>query len=213
MTLPNQLFTRSRAAKRVAPKIALALLAVALLQFGAHGCRTKATNTSDQLLEASRAAGVQVHADEVFTLSRGSETVTAAPIAGWEQVPATDLRKGVNFAYAYFSTQEPKVPAGYYTLRAFADVNSVGTSAARVQLLDRDGKIAAEVPAEVEVHSLTVPQGVGSLRSFVTATDDRATLAAQVVPGIRPRLWFRCPNGQCIRMLVLSERMTALASR
>ena len=208
MTLPNRVFTRRRAAKRVAPRVAVGLLALSLLQFGVAGCsRPKETNPGGQLLEASKEAGVQVNAEEVFTLSRGAETVAVAPIAGWEQVPATDLRKGVNVAYAYFSTQEPKVPAGYYTLKAYADVNGVGTVAARVQLVDRGGKVVGEIPAEAEVHSLTVPPTAASQRTFVTTTDDREAVATQVAPGIRPRIWIRCPNGVCLRWVVFGPRI------
>ncbi|HEV7890330.1 MAG TPA: hypothetical protein VGP08_06810 [Pyrinomonadaceae bacterium] len=192
---------------RVTPRVAIGLLFLSLLQVGLPGCsKPKETNISDRLLEASKDAGVQVNPEEVFSISRGAETVAVAPIAGWEQVPATDLRKGTNIGYAYFSTQEPKVPSGYYTLKAFADVDNVGTVAARVQLLDRSGKVAGEIPAEVEVHSLTVPPEAASLRTFVTATDDRVSSQTQNIPGLRPRIWLRCPNGVCFRIPVFAQR-------
>ena len=156
----------------------------------------KGESANDQLLTASKAAGVNVHAEELFTVSRGSETVTTAPIVGWEKIPATDLAKGVDFAYGYFSTQEPRVPAGNYTLRATADVRAVGTVKGRVQFVDRQGNVAAEVPADIEVHSLTVPAQAATQRSFVTST--------LVVDRIY--VWHRCPNGVCVRFPILQAR-------
>ncbi len=156
----------------------------------------KGESANDQLITASKAAGVNVHAEEAFTVSRGSETITTAPIAGWEKIPATDLAKGVDFAYGYFSSQEPRIAAGNYTLRATADVRAVGTVKGRVQFVDRGGKVAAEVPADIEVHSLTVPAEAASRRSFVTTT----------IVAERLNLWHRCPNGVCVRTPIFLPR-------
>jgi|GEM_PF-1884201 len=194
------------------PRWPICLLSLTLLIFVASGCSgrdSKPQNTGEQLLEASKSAGVQVNTEEVFTISRGAETVAVAPIAGWERVPATDLRKGTDVAFAYFSASEPKVPAGHYTLRAFADVNGVGTMPARIQLVDREGRVAGEIAAEVEVHSLTVPAEAASLRTFVTVTDDRVVSEAAHVAvggGTRPRVWIRCPNGVCLRWATFTPR-------
>lgn len=166
----------------------------------------KLEGAARQLLDASRAARVRVNPEEVFSVSRGAETFAVAPIAGWERVAAPELRKGVDVAFAYFDTLEPKVPRGFYTVRAYADVSGVGTIPARLQLIDRRGRVAAELPAEAEVHSLTVPREAASLRTFVTTTHDRSADAARPIPGVRPRVWLRCPNGTCLRWAIFEDR-------
>lgn len=204
--------TRKSLMKQGTRWFVIGLLSFSPLLFGFSGCEKPAnegaTNRSsptpcptsqspkDQLLEASKAAGVNVHAEEVFSVSRDSESVIAAPIAGWEKIPATALAKGVDFGFAHFSTEEPRVPAGYYSLRAFADVNAVGTVQGRVQLLDRAGKVAAELPAQIEVHSLTIPLEAANQRSFVVGIPRKQ----------RQGIWFRCPNGVCIVIETLRER-------
>lgn len=161
---------------------------------------SKALNpVAQQLVLASRKAKVKVHREEVFSISRGTETVAVAPIAGWEQIPATQLRNGVNIAFAYIDTAEPNVPRGYYTLKAYANVTDVGTIDAKVQLINRSGRVASEIPAQAEIHSLTVPPEAASRRTFVT------TAAARQAN--RPIIWLRCPNGVCFRFETFTPRL------
>jgi hypothetical protein len=35
---------------------------------------------------------------------------------------------------------------------------------------------------------------------------DGFTADARLIPGVRPGIWFRCPNGSCIRFPVLAAR-------
>jgi len=165
------------------------------------GCCKRAPTPTEELIAASKAAGIEIRADEVFAISRGTESLVTAPTTAWAQIPATELPKGVTFAFAHFSTIEPKVAPGYYALKAFADDIRVGTVAARVQLLDRAGKVAAEIPAEMEIHSLTVP--ADSRSSFVTTSTGAA---ADVQPGNSTAVWYRCSNGQCIRGRIFVAR-------
>lgn len=151
-----------------------------------------------QLLAASTAAGVQVHREEIFSLSRGTEAVSVAPIAGWESIPATALPNGVDFAFGYFDTREINIPAGYYRLRAFANPTAPGTVTGRVQFINRAGAVVAEVPAEIEVHTMTVPPEAASQRSFVAAVLDRQHQQGG---------WFRCPNGTCVRVIFMGPRI------
>jgi hypothetical protein len=145
-----------------------------------------APSAYEQLFAASKAAGVEVLREQVFMIYRGAETFVTAPIASWAQIPATELRKGINVAFAYVSTKEPKVPPGYYTIKALANDIRLGTVAAKAQLIDRQGKVVVEIPARVEIHSLTVPSGARTI--FVTTGAG---------PDARPHLWLRCSNGQC----------------
>jgi hypothetical protein len=186
--------------KRPVPRLAIGLLSMCLLQSGLSACSMAgAPNTSpgNRLLAMSAASGVQVNPEEIFTLSRSNETVTVAPVVGWEQIPATALRNGVDFGYAYFATTDAGVPAGYYRLRATANVTATGTIPGRIQLIDRSGEVRGELPAEVEVHSLTVPAQLPFPRTYATAITD----------GPRQLIWMRCPNGVCIRWIVLRNRV------
>ena len=174
------------------------VVSVSLLLLGVSSCKQTTNQTpGEQLVKASKDAGVNIHADEVFTMSRGAETITGAPIVGWEQIPATAHANGVEFGYAYISTEEPRIPAGHYKLKGFARPSQVGPVEGRVQLIDQGGRVAAEIPAQVEVHSMTVPAEAAGARSFVTA----------VSQGDRNLIWFRCPNGVCFRMLLLRPRL------
>ncbi len=56
-----------------------------------------------------------------------------------------------------------------------------------VQLIDRFGKIVAEIPAEAEIHSLRVPDN----------------LVVGDMPGVT-YVWYRCPNGVCVRIPVFN---------
>jgi hypothetical protein len=164
-------------------------LLTVLLVWAIAGCSTyhAASSPAAQLIAASKAAGIEVLPDQVFTVSRGNETFVTAPIASWLRTPAAELRNGVNIAFAYVAATEPKVPPGYYTIRAFADDIRVGTVPGRAQLIDRNGKVAAEIPGQVEIHSLTVPPNARTI--FVTT--------GGASPEGRIRLWVRCDNGQC----------------
>lgn len=181
---------------------ATGVLSFSLLLLGVSACRQPTSQTpGEQLVKASKDAGVNIHAEEVFTLSRGGETITGAPIVGWEQIPATAHANGVEIGYAYISSEEPRIPAGYYKLKGFANPSQVGTVEGRVQLIDQGGKVAAELPSQVEIHSMTVPPEAARSRSFVTAVAD----------GNRNVIWFRCPNGVCFRFPILRPRLLATA--
>lgn len=156
---------------------------------------TPAQDAVAQLISASKAAGIEVIEDEVLSVSRGQETFLTAPIASWVRTPATELRTGVNIAFVYVSAKAPNVPPGYYTVRAFADDVRVGKVAGRAQLIDRNGKVAAEIPGQVEIHSLTVPPSARTV--FVTTGDG---------PDGQLRIWHRCDNGQCFLFGVFSIR-------
>ena len=196
--------------KRRTLLFAAGVLSISLLLLAGSACQPTASPTNattqnqtpaEQLIKASKDAGVNVHPEEVFTLSRGTETITGAPIVGWEQIPATAHANGVEFGYAYISSEEPRIPAGYYRLKGFANPSQVGTVEGRIQLIDQGGRVAAELPSQVEIHSMTVPAEAARSRSFVTTIND----------GNRNQIWFRCPNGVCFRFPILRPRLLAVA--
>jgi len=153
------------------------------------------TIQSSQLIAASRTAKVKIHRAQFFSMTQGTETFSAAPAVGWERTPPTELRNGANIAFGYFSLSDPRIPAGYYTLRAFADVKYTGTIEAKVQFIDRRGKVVAEIPAQAEVNSLTVPPGAESKPPIITTAARRANPA---LPMGRIIVCFCCSNGVCI---------------
>ena len=191
---------RNRLVKQRTLWFAMGVLSFSLLLVGPSACKQPTSlSPGEQLVKASKEAGVNVHPEEVFTLTRGGETITGAPIVGWEQVPATAHVNGVEFGYAYIATEEPRIPAGYYKLKGFATPSQVGTVEGRIQLIDQGGRVAAELPSQVEIHSMTVPPEAARSRSFVTALTE----------GGRTVIWFRCPNGVCFRTQLLQPRLLA----
>lgn len=186
--------------KRTTQLLALLVLVLAFSQITTTSAQAQTAQKggnclSDQLQQAAKAANVKINSDEIFSMTRGKEAFAIAPIAGLEQTPATELRKGVDIAFAYFATDNPKVPAGYYTLRAQTDDVKVGNVAAKIHLLDRSGKAVAVVTGEAEIHSLTVPASAASQRTFVTVAVPRT--GPVVLEPIR--YWVKCPNGFCVR--------------
>ena len=183
--------------KKTTHFIGLLFLAVGM-SLGMRITANAQTASSAQLVAASRSARIRVNPAEYFSITQGKETFSAAPAAGWENIPPTAMRNGVTIGFAYFSTEDPKIPRGYYTLKAFADVKEVGTVAARVQLIARNGKVVTEIPAQADVFSLTVPPS--SAKKVVITTDARR----HVTDGASPLLpqgriiCFCCSNGECV---------------
>jgi hypothetical protein len=170
------------------------------------------TASSAPLVAASRAARIRVNPAEYFSITHGTETFSAAPAAGWENIPPIAMRNGVTMGFAYFSTEDPKIPKGYYTLKAFADVKEVGTVAARVQLIARNGKVVAEIPAQADVFSLTVPPN--SAKKVVITTDARRHVAEG--PSLLPQgriICFCCSNGECVCFRAFAGHLGSFITR
>lgn len=137
------------------------------------GCASRPYDGNTGFLDAAKAASAPVRAEDIVTSKVGNETFTTAPITTWERTPATALRNGVDIAFAS-STGSGDIPAGNYTLRATADVSEIGTMNGTIQFVDREGKVAASLPAAAEIHSLEVPETASTRRSYVTVTNDIA---------------------------------------
>ena len=183
--------------KKTIQLIGLLFLAVGM-SLGMQITANAQTASSAKLVAASRSARIKVNPAEYFSITQGKETFSAAPAAGWENIPPTAMRNGVTIGFAYFSTEDPKIPKGYYTLKAYADVKEVGTVAARVQLIARNGKVVAEIPAQADVFSLTVPPS--SAKKVVITTDARRHVA-EGAPSLLPQgriICFCCSNGECV---------------
>jgi hypothetical protein len=182
--------------KKTIQLIGLLFLAVGM-SLGMQIIANAQTASSARLVAASRSARIRVNRAEYFSITQGTETFSAAPAAGWENIPPTAMRNGATIGFAYFSTEDRKIPKGYYTLKAYADVKEVGVVAARVQLIARNGRVVAEIPAQADVFSLTVPPN--SAKRVVLTTDRRhgAEGTSPLLPQGRI-ICFCCSNGVCV---------------
>src|SRR5689334_18791519 len=102
--------------KKTTHFIGLLFLAVGM-SLGMRITANAQTASSAQLVAASRSARIRVNPAEYFSITQGKETFSAAPAAGWENIPPTAMRNGVTIGFAYFSTEDPKIPRGYYPSR------------------------------------------------------------------------------------------------
>lgn len=198
--------------KKTIQLIGLLFLAVGM-SLGMQITANAQTASSAKLVAASRSARIKVNPAEYFSITQGTETFSAAPAAGWENIPPTAMRNGVTIGFAYFSTEDPKIPKGYYTLKAYGDVKEVGTVAARVQLIARNGKVVAEIPAQADVFSLTVPPS--SAKKVVITTDARRHVT-EGTPSLLPQgriICFCCSNGECVCFRAFAGHLGAFITR
>ncbi|HEX4954497.1 MAG TPA: hypothetical protein VF017_13985 [Thermoanaerobaculia bacterium] len=183
-------------------RVAFTVLLLAAVHLSLSGCATRGHNQGHNaaFLEAAKAAGVSVRGDEIVTHRSGTQTVAIAPVTTWERTPATALRSGVDVAFVHLSNATQAIPAGYYTLRASADVSKIGTAPASIQFIDRQGKVAGNLEAVTEVHSLTIPEQASTRRTFVTIGDEPrpGSPSERVIIIV-----LCCPNGDCLIIVIL----------
>jgi hypothetical protein len=125
---------------------------------------------ADQIRRAGEQLGIPVRTDRMVHFAQGGATFFTAPAESLETVPAAALPRGVNLGVAYLDIPGDSLAAGFYGLQVFADPRQVGTVAGRLQWIGADGKVAAEVPATVNLRSLAPPER--------TATPSTITLSA-----------------------------------
>jgi hypothetical protein len=141
------------------------ILAVALCGVSASGCRSGGLETSTKLAEAqsdllrqaAARADVVIEEREIAHFNQAGATLSTAPVRGLENVPATELPGGIDLAFAYLDSPGQEFPAGFYRLRAVANVREVGTTPGRIDVVAADGRLAGTLPATFEVSSMRVP--------------------------------------------------------
>jgi hypothetical protein len=146
------------------------------------------------LVEAGRDAGAEINTAEIYSLVRNHSAMVVAPLRGYENVEARSLPQGVDVAFGYFQSATNQLPAGFYKLRASAQNVRLGKITGTVQFIAQDGSVALEVPARMEVRSLTLPPRPLKKRTFVetdVVMSGPYTKAATDV-------WFICSNGLII---------------
>jgi hypothetical protein len=154
----------------------------------------KRSGLEEMLLAAAEERGIGIDSSSTLTLVNGKTSLVTAPVADFAQVPATELPKGVNAAFAYFS-ERSGLAAGFYTLRVSAPDIRLGTIDGTVEFINGDGNVVAERRATIQVHSLTVPPGLAPRVQIVNST----VLGEFGGKDVQARqVWILCSNGQWI---------------
>jgi hypothetical protein len=146
--------------------VVAAMLTVAALV--ASGCSTASRGginggaiwprtQAEEIRKAGDRLGVPVETENMVSFAQSGTTFTTATARAWRTTAATELPRGINFAVAYLDSPGQRFSPGFYTLRAFAEPHGVGTVAGRIQVINAAGEVAGEVPATIDVRSLTVP--------------------------------------------------------
>jgi hypothetical protein len=167
------------------------------------------------MAQAGARAGVNVNLDSLAQGSGNGANLVVGAIAGMERIPATALPRGVNAAFAYLDLPDgpggvqPNLPAGFYTVRVSASAETIRAAlkasggvppdttspegrpsvpGAQVALVDAQGQVAAVIPGQLGVFSLTVPPGATKQRTLV-----EPIVGAQYIV-----VWVICPNGWAV---------------
>jgi len=154
------------------------------------------TAQSKLILQAGKRLGVPVRTERMVHLAQGSVAWFAASAANLESTPATELPHGVNLGVAYFDLLDQKFPKDFYKIRAFANVNQTGRFEGRAQLINDKGAIVGELPAMVEVKSMTLPERAASGSTNLTVcTGAACNIGGGTPPAVGFWICFECSNG------------------
>ncbi|MBV8516412.1 MAG: hypothetical protein JO197_03315 [Acidobacteria bacterium] len=123
----------------------------------ADATRQWTSETEQMLRDEANRLGVPLQTTPMVHYAQWGAAFYTAPAAGLEKVAPADFSRGVNLGVAYVDSPGQSFPAGYYSLRAFADPRAPGDVDGRLQIIDTGGKVAAEVPATLTVESMQVP--------------------------------------------------------
>jgi len=186
------------------------VIAVGLLLVGSLVWAQQADRLRDRLVQdfvrAADRAGSPVRADEVFTIVRKSATFITSPLRGYERMPATELARGVDFAYAFVDAPKSGIPVGHYKLRAFARNIRLGEIHGRVEFVNADGVVVKRVPATMQIKSMRVPQPLPfphtEILGGIQPTGQSIIAPSQAIDIY---VWELCPNGVWICYVIIIE--------
>lgn len=152
---------------------------------------------------AARRSRVRINTDEMVTAMRADSTLVIAPVREFDTTPATDLREGADVAFAYFDGPNPGVPTGYFRVRVTAPVTKVGKVTGSAQLVDRRGDVVVELPVEVDVKSMTLPDPRPFPHTGLNV-ESRFADPGSFPPDPQAKLIIviLCPNGMIIAIIV-----------
>lgn len=156
------------------------------------------------LEQAATSSKLRINSDEMITVLHAKSTLVMAPLRDFDTSPATELHKGVDSVFAYVDSPDRGIPAGFYTLRVTANPTEVGQTEGTVEYVDPRGKVVHKSGAEVDVHSLSLPDPMPFPHAVISlrgrdADADHHSLAAQAT-GVQTNfetVIVCCPNGYC----------------
>jgi hypothetical protein len=159
------------------------------------------SDPKSDLIAAADKAGVKLNVEQIVTASSEDVTFVGTSIEGFEQVPATDLPKGVDAGFVYLDAPKSGIPAGFYRLNAHADEKVIqkGTYQGTVGLIGADGKEVTRLAATMETSSLSVPNPLPYARTRLETriggqtTPDRQDIIIIII---------HCPNGTTIIIVI-----------
>ena len=142
-----------------------------------------------QLMDRSREAGVEIQREGSLAIATAETAFAAAPIAGLEGIPATELAGGVDVGFARLADPDRGIEDGFYVVHAQAEVTEVGLHGATVALRDSGGGVVQELDALLTVRSMGVP---------IRPPFERTRVSMRARGGGSVRICFVCPNGWVI---------------
>lgn len=151
-------------------KLLLCTLATALL-IPSFAKPSAACDPKCRLVTAAEEAGIPIYTEELIVLTHGEDSLAAAPIQGFEKIPASAFAGGVDMAYAYINFPESSsIPSGTYLLRGRAAESDIheGEYGGTVDLVNADGGVVASLPARIHTFSTTVPDPLPYPRTVLT---------------------------------------------
>jgi hypothetical protein len=87
--------------------------------------------------------------DNINILSRNDVLALSANVLGVEQLSEENLEAGANIQLIFYGSSRPQpfLPRGFYLVRTTRD--KTGPSKSKVELVDKDGNVAATLPARI----------------------------------------------------------------
>lgn len=173
---------------------------IAAVLFVAQPAVASECDTREALFKAAAESGVKLNLEQTVTASSESITFAGSSIAGFEQIPATRLPRGVDAGFIYLNAPESGIPADFYRLHTQAPNPQKGVHEGTVSLVSRSGKVVAQLPATLETWSMEVPRPLPYERTLMEAQLHNEPASSEGAMAARPRLTIiiRCPNGTTI---------------
>ena len=144
-----------------AVRFCFAVIASVLPLMLVTGCMTASDRGDAQKLsDAGKRMGVLIRSEGSFDYSQFGSQMSVAPAENLETIPATRYTEGVDIGVSYLNLRgaTATVPAGFYKLRAIVpDATHTGKTKGRVQLVNLEGRVVADLATDFDIRSLTAP--------------------------------------------------------